>query len=366
MPTTNSTFIYVGNLADLDPNEGNYNNENPNALYQTFDHTEMSVVTVTQNDDDGDGTIQENDNGQTPDTFTYDVGDGQVTSGLDNAARYAVTYVDENGDTKNTTVSAYQTENGDVFLRFPNNLKIQSVTVNNKVGDGYRGITYGASSNSEVVCFAPGTGIATPAGPRAVETLAPGDLVHTLDNGPQPVRWTRQSRHALGAAGPEDKPVLVAAGALGHGRPSRDLIVSPQHRLLVGGQGQLSGLFPTEALAPAKALTGLPGIRHMNGRNQVTWVHFACAGHEVVNANGCYTESLLLGRQALASMDALERRTVTALFGAAPAAEEPLNGPAARVCLRVGVVRRHLQRARAAKGDAGRSTRAPDAQVAPS
>ncbi len=40
-----------------------------------------------------------------------------------------------------------------------------------------------------VICFVPGTKIATPLGPCPVEDLAEDDLVETRDNGPQPVRW---------------------------------------------------------------------------------------------------------------------------------------------------------------------------------
>ena len=40
-------------------------------------------------------------------------------------------------------------------------------------------------------CYAPGTMIDTPDGPRAVETLQVGDLVMTLDHGPQSIRWVR-------------------------------------------------------------------------------------------------------------------------------------------------------------------------------
>ncbi|MHA6325277.1 Hint domain-containing protein [Roseivivax sp. CAU 1753] len=191
-------------------------------------------------------------------------------------------------------------------------------------------------------CYAPGTLIDTPDGPRPIEALAVGDLVNTLDHGPQPIRWIRSGIHPLARAKPDAKPVLIAAGALGRGRPRQDLIVSPQHRLLVGGGGQLDGWFRTEAFAPAKALTSMPGIRHMNGKRSITWVHFACARHEVVTANGCLSESLLLGRMVTDGLTRSERRALTAIYGPAETPEAALNGPAARQCLRVGAVRRHL------------------------
>ncbi|MCO4847173.1 MAG: Hint domain-containing protein [Yoonia sp.] len=200
--------------------------------------------------------------------------------------------------------------------------------------------TQTTENSGTIPCYAPGTLINTPDGPRAVETLAPGDLVLTVDHGPQPIRWVRSGTHPLEQAEVADKPVLIKAGALGAGRPARDLIVSPQHRILVGGDGQLMGYFNAEALVPAKALTVLPGIRHMNGKSEITWIHFACDRHEVVTANGCTSESLLLGPMVVQGLTAKENAHLAALFGTNHPSGTALNGPAARACLTVGDVRR--------------------------
>ena len=42
-----STFIYVGNLAEMDTVESNNYSENITPVLKTFDHTKMSVVSVT-------------------------------------------------------------------------------------------------------------------------------------------------------------------------------------------------------------------------------------------------------------------------------------------------------------------------------
>jgi len=52
-----------------------------------------------------------------------------------------------------------------------------------------------------VMCYAPDTCIDTPTGPRAVQTLQPGDLVHTLDHGPQPICSVRSREHPLATTG---------------------------------------------------------------------------------------------------------------------------------------------------------------------
>lgn len=48
------------------------------------------------------------------------------------------------------------------------------------------------SNPGTIPCYAPGTLIDTPDGPRPVQTLQPGDLLLTLDHGPQLIRWTHK------------------------------------------------------------------------------------------------------------------------------------------------------------------------------
>lgn len=199
-------------------------------------------------------------------------------------------------------------------------------------------------NQSMVPCYAPGTLIDTPNGPCRIEALKVGDLVNTLDRGPQAVRWIHAGDQPLERIEISARPVLISAGALGEGRPVQDLIVSPQHRILVGGKGQLQDWFASECFVPAKSLTGLPGIRHMNGKKSITWIHFACDRHEVVRANGCMSESLLIGRMMLTGQPRLVRQELTSIYLDTPRQDGTLNGPIARDCLTVGQVLRHLSR----------------------
>ncbi len=209
-------------------------------------------------------------------------------------------------------------------------------TLNTGIGGDTSGLLY--SDFATAVCYAAGTRILTGAGEVPVETLTPGETVLTLDHGPQEILWTRRATQPLHHAAADQKPVLVRAQALARGIPRTDLIISPPHRILVGGRAQLKERFPTEALAPAKALASLPGIRHLNGRLHADWVHFACRRHEIVRANGCWSESLLLGPMALNAMTPRERAELHRLFG--PATGSPLNGPPARPLLTVQATRR--------------------------
>ncbi len=202
-------------------------------------------------------------------------------------------------------------------------------------------VTFSEIENLEI-CFATGTLIDTPCGPMPVEQIQAGTTVNTVDHGPQTVIWSNTNDRPLDGTDPDQKPILIQAGALGRGKPMRDLVVSPQHRVLVGENGQLTDYFDRPALVAAKALVSLPGIRHMRGKRAVTWHHFAFRKHQIVRANGCLAESLLLGQMVQKSLPAAERAALQSLFAVAPA-HDALNGPAARDVLKTGQVARILR-----------------------
>ncbi|WP_347311830.1 Hint domain-containing protein [Defluviimonas sp. SAOS-178_SWC] len=133
-------------------------------------------------------------------------------------------------------------------------------------------------------CFVAGTLIAVPGGERPAEEIAPGDLVETLDHGPQVVRWAGRRRvSGFGRVA----PIRIAAGVLGN---DRTLLVSPQHRMLVrGGQAELLFGEP-EVLVAAKHLVGVPGIAEVPVA-QVEYVHLMFDRHEIVFAEGAPSES---------------------------------------------------------------------------
>ncbi|MBI1220905.1 MAG: type I secretion protein [Rhodobacteraceae bacterium] len=155
-------------------------------------------------------------------------------------------------------------------------------------------------------CFTPGTLIATPQGDRAVETLQPGDLVLTQDHGPQMLRWIGQ-RQVIGRG--DFAPVRIAAGALGN---RRDLLVSPQHRMLVGGWRAQLFFGADEVLVAARHLVNDTTIR-VQPRPQVTYIHLLFDRHEVIFAEGAATESFYPGETILAG-DAALRSEIVSLF----------------------------------------------------
>jgi len=195
-----------------------------------------------------------------------------------------------------------------------------------------------------MTCFVAGTMIAALHGPVPVEALRPGDLVLTRDRGYRPVRWAgaRHISPARLAAADRLRPVTLAPGALGPGMPARPLTVSPQHRMLLAGPEIAARFGTAEVLAAAKHLIGLPGIAPAAPDRGVTYHHLLFDAHEVVLAEGAWSESLFTGPMAMKMMPAAQRAEIFTLFPrlagpGAPAHAAParrfLNGREARALL---------------------------------
>lgn len=183
------------------------------------------------------------------------------------------------------------------------------------------------------VCFAAGTKILTPHGEVFIEVLQKGDEVVTLDDGPMPILWISSTRLSWPLASNKSKPIKISAGALGRNVPLRDLVVSPQHKVLLS-DGCISDRFSdTRILAPAKGLLSLRGVRTMKGKTDVVYYHILVAKHSVLFSDGVPSESFYPGLCALRMMKKSQRKEVLALFPAVEKDPENGYGPKARRCL---------------------------------
>ncbi len=165
-------------------------------------------------------------------------------------------------------------------------------------------------------CFAAETLIDTPKGMRQIETLQPGDLVHTIDSGAQPIRWI--GRRWLPAAqlvlNPKLVPIRIKAGALAPSVPERDLVLSPQHRVLVRSVIAERMFGTKEVLLPARKLLDLPGVEQATDLAGVEYVHFLFDRHQLVRSEGAVTESLYTGPEALKAVGEEAREEIETLF----------------------------------------------------
>jgi hypothetical protein len=140
------------------------------------------------------------------------------------------------------------------------------------------------TSFSTVICFLSGTMIRTADGEVPVETLKRGDIVLTSDGRNIPVDWLGVQTVSLRFA---DKlralPIRIKAGALADNVPSRDLLVSPDHALLVEG-----------ALIQAGALiNGTSIVRETNVPTVLTYYHVEVEDHSLILAENTPAETFV-------------------------------------------------------------------------
>lgn len=150
-----------------------------------------------------------------------------------------------------------------------------------------------SDSGRGMVCFTPGTRIETPRGLRAVEELLAGDKVATRDNGEAEILWVGQ-RQMSGArlhAMPDLRPVRIRAGAMGEDRPDADLVVSPDHRMLITGDHARAVWGEPEVLVAARDLIDDRRITRDFAARAVSYIHLLLPAHNILTANGMQTES---------------------------------------------------------------------------
>ena len=195
-----------------------------------------------------------------------------------------------------------------VYVTFTSPVKTIQIIMSGSDSSGVRSGAIGISDFAgDVVCFAQDTLIETRRGPVPVQDLAPDDLVVTLDRGLQPIRWVGSRRVA--AAG-KFAPIHIADGALGN---SGELVLSPQHRVLVTGwQAELLFGEP-EVLVAAKHLINDNTIARKEG-GYVVYYHILFDRHEVVFAQGTPCESFHPGHVGMGAIGEEQRAEIFALF----------------------------------------------------
>ncbi len=183
--------------------------------------------------------------------------------------------------------------------------------------DASDGLTFNVGADESggtlvvVACFAQGTRIAMAAGEKAVEHVRPGDVARTHGGRLAPVRWVGRTRVDLRRHPAPERaaPIRIRAGAFADGLPRRDLLVSPEHCLLVDG-----------ALVPTFLLVNGATVARQDGLEAVTYWHVELDRHDALLAEGLAAESYLdTGNRALFAGEA----GVRALHA------EPVGPPAA-------------------------------------
>jgi len=163
------------------------------------------------------------------------------------------------------------------------------------------------------ICFVNGTLIATATTEVAVEDLKTGDVIMTRDNGPQTISWIGK-RSMSGNTPSHLLPIRIKANALGEGLPKRDLLVSPQHRILVTDWRAELMFGASEVLVAAKHLVTDSDIRVATDLDGFEYFHILFESHQTVFSEGLPSESFHPGDFSIKTLSEESRSEVLELF----------------------------------------------------
>jgi Hint domain/Bacterial Ig domain len=217
-----------------------------------------------------------------------------------------------NGDGTVTIVSDYDDKPGETAFSY-------------QVTDAEGNIDTGLVQGNVVPCFVAGMRVATPSGLTPVEALRPGDMVVTLDHGPQPVRWAGATTVAVDAT---TAPVSVPADTFGkHG----ELQLSAQHRIcLVGWAADLICGTP-EILVRARHLVAPGAALRDTTRRSVRYVHLMFDRHEIIQAEGVWCESYRPGPRSMSGHSPAVQAELKRLFPQLETDPQKSHAPLARL-----------------------------------
>lgn len=167
---------------------------------------------------------------------------------------------------------------------------------------------------SSYICFTKGTQILTVDGEVPVEALCVGDEVITKDAGPQKIRWIgRKDLNGLGPTNQNNQPITIKAHAFGPNIPRRDTKLSPNHAILNDHWKASLYFGDTEILMAAKSLLNAD-YAFRSPVASVSYFHILLDQHNLVQANGLWSESLFLGSECMRMLSPPSRSEIFELF----------------------------------------------------
>ncbi len=313
MNTPPAEFVEVALKATEDPADYTLSFYQPDGTLQTnirlnaAVNGEISLTDATSVNPDPDN----------PDYLIYRIAsDGRYLFTGDNTTTDEARAVALTNTTTGTLIDAYAVGSDDVTF-VEGVASGNTATASGLVGGGQSlqwdiyGNQYAASRTpgDAILCFSADTLIQTLVGPKSAGDLRVGDLVRTQDHGYKPIQWIHSDKIpvSLQRSSPKIRPVRIASNSLAPGYPSADLIVSPQHRIMVRSKICERMYKNPEVLVKAKALVGLEGIAIQPPEKGLIYVHFLLDGHEIVFANGHPCESLLPGEMTFETLNGSDK-----------------------------------------------------------
>ncbi len=264
--------------------------------------------------------------------FTYEIS-GTLPSAGDKAAKKIPTEL-QGEEVAVITVYDYPAPGDETRIVFAPDADVSLAVMDDWGKGNLKAETLTPATEPAAICFLVSSKLDTPKGPRPVERLKVGDLVNTADHGPMPIQWIGFTDHDWPGTHEDFKPIMIKQGAFGAGRPRRDLIVSPQHRIVLSGAIVQELFGEREVFVAAKFLTSLPRVRCMKGKKSARYYHVLLDTHAVISAHNMPTESFYPGPMALSMMRPDAREEIEYLL---PGVQEDLlgvYGPTARRSLK--------------------------------
>lgn len=290
--------------------------------YLTINTNAVTEIFISDGNDsdtnfaDNDGN-QQLDGAQTLDGTTYP--DGTTIE-----AEYRFTVRDESTGLEyeiiavniNNSNPSYGTNEAIAFVGTPPPVGVPLLVTEASEGPPNSGANAIDASEISPICLTRGTLIETILGPKLIENLQLEDLVRTREDRFQPLRFIYHRRFTKADfdKSPKLRPIRISAGAMGCGLPKRDLLVSPQHRMLVQSPITMRMFAACNVLVPAVKLTALPGIFVDTDVEKVEYFHLLFDQHEVIFAEGTPTESLFIGSEALKALSPEARTELFKIF----------------------------------------------------
>jgi Hint domain/Lipase (class 3) len=138
--------------------------------------------------------------------------------------------------------------------------------------------------NEALACFFSGTNIMSERGEVQVQHLKTGDLLRTVDDRVAPISWIGRRKVSTLFADPlRVFPIRIKKGAIGKNVPSRDLLLSPDHAILIN-----------DVLIQAGALVnGTSIIRETNVPQTFTYYHVELDDHSLILAENTPAETFI-------------------------------------------------------------------------
>lgn len=247
----------------------------------------------------------------TPDAYeNLAAGDDYMVLGLYNGEQIIISLNGFDGDTV-----SYSGENPDEEAGEDGELSIGEIEDADPDAD-----------DTGTICFTGDAMIRTTKGEIPCRDLRVGMRVLTKDRGPQPIRWIGKMRiGALRMRHADNlRPVRIKAGAIGTNLPSRDLLLSQQHRILLRSPIVKRMFSEAEVLVAAKFLLDMEGVEIAADTRHVVYYHLLFDRHEVIWANGLEAESLFVGPMAV---NALSPAALAEIFEIFPQLRDAVATP---------------------------------------